>query len=153
MLPKNSQCAKDIRLKISAIYYDEPSNGSLDNCAEFLKVPVRLKNSLADNQTAFYLQRGTINPLASGKGKSYARAVAAVCLLPILLPVKINASEAVPETGQPYVQLQQQIHEALRKEHPEWIEPNGDCPICKAYESRLAELLALSSATEYRSAA
>ena len=77
----------------------------------------------------------------------------AVCLLPILLPVKINASEAVPEAVQPYVQLQQQIHEALRREHPEWIEPNGDCPICKAYESRLAELLALSSATEHRSAA
>jgi len=84
MLPKNSQCAKDIRLKISAIYYDEPSNGSLDSCAEFVKVPVRLKNSLADNQTAFYLQRGIINPLASGNGKSYARAVAAVCLLPIV---------------------------------------------------------------------
>ena len=79
--------------------------------------------------------------------------MAAGCLLPILLPVKINASEAVPEAVQPYVQLQRQIHEALRKEHPEWIEPNGDCPICKAYESRLAELLALSSATEYRSAA
>jgi hypothetical protein len=79
--------------------------------------------------------------------------VAAVCLLPILLPVKINASEAVPEAVQPYLQLQQQIHEALRREHPEWIEPNGDCPICNAYESRLADLLALSTATEHRSAA
>lgn len=68
-------------------------------------------------------------------------------------PVKIDTSEAVPETVQSYVQLQQQIDEALRKEHPEWVEPNGDCPICKAYESRLAELLALSSATEHRSAA
>jgi hypothetical protein len=26
-----------------------------------------------------YLERGRINPLASGKGKSYARAMAAVC--------------------------------------------------------------------------
>ena len=94
-------------MKISAIYYDEPSNGSLDSCAEFVKVPVRLKNSLADNQTAFYLQRGIINPLASGNGKSYARAVAAVCLLPIVVPVKIDASQAVPETVQSYVQLQQ----------------------------------------------
>jgi hypothetical protein len=79
--------------------------------------------------------------------------VAAVCLLPILLPVKINASEAVPEAVQPYVQLQQQVHEALRKEHPEWVEPNGECPTCEAYESRLAELLGLSSANEYHSAA
>ena len=77
----------------------------------------------------------------------------AVCLLLMVLPMKMNASQGVPEAVQPYVQLQQEIHEALRKEHPEWIEPNGDCPICKAYESRLAELLALSSATEYRSAA
>jgi hypothetical protein len=67
--------------------------------------------------------------------------------------MKMNASVTVRETVRPYVQLQQQIHEALRKEHPEWVEPNGDCPMCEAYESRLAELLALSSATEHRSAA
>jgi hypothetical protein len=67
--------------------------------------------------------------------------------------MKMSASVAVRETVRPYVQLQQQIHEALRKEHPEWVEPNGDCPMCEAYESRLAELLALSSATEPRSAA
>jgi hypothetical protein len=41
----------------------------------------------------------------------------------------------------------------LRKEHPEWVKPNGDCPTCEAYESRLAELLGLSSASEHRSAA
>jgi hypothetical protein len=72
---------------------------------------------------------------------------------PILLPVKMNASPNVAEAGQPYVQLQQQIHEALRKEHPEWVEPNGQCPTCEAYESRLAELLRLSSESEHRSAA
>jgi hypothetical protein len=44
-----------------------------------------------------------------------------------------------------YVQLQQQIHDALRVQHPEWIEPTGDCPTCESYESRLAELLGLSS--------
>jgi hypothetical protein len=54
---------------------------------------------------------------------------------------------------QAYVQLQHQIHEALRKEHPEWIEPNGECPTCELYESRLAELLGLSPESEYRSAA
>jgi hypothetical protein len=79
--------------------------------------------------------------------------MATVCLLPIVLPMKMNASPAVPEAVQPYVQLQQQIHEALRKEHPEWVEPNGECPMCEAYESRLAELLGLSSASEHRFAA
>jgi hypothetical protein len=79
--------------------------------------------------------------------------VAAVGILLTLFPMKMTASVTVRETVRPYVQLQQQIHEALRKEHPEWVEPNGDCPMCEAYESRLAELLALSSATEHRSAA
>jgi hypothetical protein len=45
-----------------------------------------------------------------------------------------------------YVELQRQIHDALRVEHPEWVRPNGDCPTCESYESRLAELLGLSSA-------
>ncbi len=76
-----------------------------------------------------------------------------LCLLPMVLPMKMNASPAVLGAIRPYVQLQQQIHEALRKEHPEWVEPNGECPMCEAYESRLAELLGLSSEGEHRSAA
>jgi hypothetical protein len=27
-----------------------------------------------------------------------------------------------------YIQLEQQIHYALRVQHPDWVEPNGDCP-------------------------
>ena len=42
-----------------------------------------------------------------------------------------------------YRDLQQQIHEDLRIQHPDWVEPNGDCPTCDSYESRLAELLGL----------
>jgi hypothetical protein len=38
--------------------------------------------------------------------------------------------------------LQQQLHEALREQNPQWIEPDGDSPMCRAYERRLAELLA-----------
>jgi hypothetical protein len=37
--------------------------------------------------------------------------------------------------------LQFQIHNDLREQHPEWIQPNGDCPTCDFYEARLAELL------------
>ena len=33
------------------------------------------------------------------------------------------------------------MHDALRAQHPEWIQPNGDSPICDAYESRLEKLL------------
>jgi hypothetical protein len=47
----------------------------------------------------------------------------------------------------PYIQLEQQIHYALRVQHPDWVEPNGDCPTCDSYESRLADLLGLSPQT------
>ncbi len=52
-----------------------------------------------------------------------------------------------------YVQLQHQIHDALREQHPEWIEKNGECPTCESYESRFAELLNLFQAREQKSAA
>jgi len=40
-----------------------------------------------------------------------------------------------------YSELRQQIHDDLRIQHPEWVEPNGECPTCDSYESRLTELL------------
>ena len=43
-----------------------------------------------------------------------------------------------------YSELQQQIHEDLRIQHPDWVEPSGDCPTCDSYEVRLAELLGLT---------
>ena len=52
-----------------------------------------------------------------------------------------------------YVQLQHEIHDALRQQHPEWIERNGDCPTCDSYESRLAELLGIFQSQERKSAA
>lgn len=42
-----------------------------------------------------------------------------------------------------YRELQQQIHDDLRIQHPDWVEPNGNCPTCDSYEARLAELLGL----------
>jgi hypothetical protein len=46
----------------------------------------------------------------------------------------MRISNSIPE-------LRQQIHDDLRVQHPEWVEPNGGCPRCDSYESRLAELL------------
>jgi hypothetical protein len=43
-----------------------------------------------------------------------------------------------------YSELPQRIHEDLRIRHPDWVEPNGDCPTCDSYKSRLAELLGLT---------
>ncbi len=65
----------------------------------------------------------------------------------------MNTSASTSGEIRSYTNLQQQIHDALRVQHPEWVEPNGDCPTCESYESRLAELLRLSSPSEHRSAA
>jgi len=40
-----------------------------------------------------------------------------------------------------YVNLQREVHDALRAQHPEWVQPGGHCPTCDSYESRLVELL------------
>ena len=39
-----------------------------------------------------------------------------------------------------YTELRQQIHNDLRIQHHEWVQPNGESPICDSYEARLAEL-------------
>jgi hypothetical protein len=40
-----------------------------------------------------------------------------------------------------YTELEQQIHEDLRIQHPEWVEATGECPKCDEHEARLRELL------------
>ena len=52
-----------------------------------------------------------------------------------------------------YAELQRQIRESLREEHPEWIQPNGESPMCESYESRFAELLELFESHERKSIA
>ena len=67
--------------------------------------------------------------------------------------MKTIAFPKVMDEIRSYTQLQRQIHDALRVEHPEWVEPNGDCPMCESYESRLAELLGLSSPHNHQTVA
>ena len=43
-----------------------------------------------------------------------------------------------------YANLVQQIRNDLRLQHPDWIQPNGQCPMCDSYEARLIELLSIS---------
>jgi hypothetical protein len=50
----------------------------------------------------------------------------------------------MPNEIHSYPELQRQIHQDLRVQHPEWVKPNGDCPTCDSYELRLAELLGLT---------
>jgi hypothetical protein len=44
-----------------------------------------------------------------------------------------------------YTDLLQQIRNDLRIQNPEWIQPNGESPMCDSYEARLMELLTDSS--------
>jgi hypothetical protein len=96
------------------------------------------------------LEREITNHLRSVTGKSCEREMAALQALPMLHVMKTNAVPKMTDEIRSYVQLQRQIHNALRVEHPEWVEPNGDCPTCESYESRLAELLGVSSRTKIK---
>jgi len=40
-----------------------------------------------------------------------------------------------------YADLRKQIHNDLRIQHPEWVQPNGESPMCDSYETRLTETL------------
>jgi hypothetical protein len=40
-----------------------------------------------------------------------------------------------------YADLRKQIHDDLRIQHPEWVQPNGESPMCDSYEARLLEVL------------
>jgi hypothetical protein len=47
----------------------------------------------------------------------------------------------MPDKVDTYANLLQQIRNDLRLQHPEWIQANGQCPMCDCYEARLIELL------------
>ena len=47
-----------------------------------------------------------------------------------------------------YADLRKQIHDDLRVQHPEWIQPNGESPMCDSYEARLIEVLKGFSSSE-----
>ena len=48
---------------------------------------------------------------------------------------------------QTYADLQKMIHKALREQHPEWVDANGRCTHCDAYEARFAYLLSVFALT------
>ena len=48
-----------------------------------------------------------------------------------------------------YADLLRQIRNDLRLQHPEWIEPNGQSPMCDSYEARLIELLSIPAESNH----
>jgi hypothetical protein len=53
----------------------------------------------------------------------------------------LTRSKAVLHKIHTYTELRQQIHDDLRVQHPEWVQADGDAPVCDFYEARLMELL------------
>jgi len=51
-----------------------------------------------------------------------------------------------------YAELRALIRASLRSQHPEWIEPDGNSPICDGYDARLAYLLGLAKVGEEKAA-
>src|SRR5258707_13952447 len=54
-----------------------------------------------------------------------------------LLPSPIAMSHPIHT----YTELQQQIHDDLRIQHPEWVEANGESPKCDSYDACLTEMV------------
>jgi hypothetical protein len=53
----------------------------------------------------------------------------------------LTTPTGAPQQIHTYAELRQQIHDDLRRQHPDWIQPDGESPICDSYEARLMELL------------
>ena len=53
----------------------------------------------------------------------------------------LTAPAVSPHGIHTYAELRKQIHDDLRLQHPDWIQPDGESPICDSYEARLMELL------------
>jgi len=54
----------------------------------------------------------------------------------------------MPHQVDAYATLLQQVRNDLQVQHPEWVQPNGQCPMCDCYEARLIELLQASKSGE-----
>jgi len=54
-----------------------------------------------------------------------------------LLPRPITMSHPIHT----YTELQQQIHDDLRIQHPDWVQSNGKSPMCDSYDACLTEML------------
>ena len=112
---------------------------------QFVAAALLLQSDCVVSDLIRSLEREIANQHRSGIAKSCVREMAALRALTTLQAMKTNTLPRATEQIRSYMQLQRQIHDALRVEHPEWVKSNGDCPTCDSYESRLAELLGLAS--------
>jgi hypothetical protein len=55
---------------------------------------------------------------------------------------------AMPDKIRSYAELREFIRVSLRIQNPQWVEPNGDSPVCDFYEARFAELIRITNPRE-----
>ena len=60
---------------------------------------------------------------------------------PRAMPESFAKPIAVSHEVRTYTELRQKIHDDLRVQHPEWVQPDGKSPVCDSYEARLVQLL------------
>ena len=60
---------------------------------------------------------------------------------PGAIPESFTKPMTAPHQIHTYTELRQQIHDDLRVQHPEWVHPNGESPMCDSYDVRLLDLL------------
>ena len=58
-------------------------------------------------------------------------------------PMNATSLPALSIEVAPYVALQREMHNALLRQHPEWMERDGNSPKCDEYDRRFARLLSL----------
>ncbi len=106
------------RLRDLQIHLESPFRANLEQAT--LKTSVFMK--LLNFGTKRDHQRGDLDELPRGALESLTKPC------------------GIPHQAHSYSELRQQIHDDLRIQHPEWVKPNGECPMCDAYEARMIEL-------------
>jgi hypothetical protein len=62
--------------------------------------------------------------------------------------VNLSQAKAMSHQVHTYTELLRQIHDDLRLQHPDWVQSNGESPICDFYEARLMELIDALTGTD-----
>jgi hypothetical protein len=93
------------------------------------------------------LSRDLLSAIALAKAEGLAESGFALPVTAQTSPVDTNLKRlhiAMSDKIRSYAELRELIRLSLRAQHPEWVEPNGDSPICDSYEAKFVELLALT---------
>ena len=92
--------------------------------------------------------------ISAARFRSKVQSAAVVSKDSAVLAVPPNQipSHAMHNEIRTYAELQRHMRDALREQHPEWVEPDGNSPTCHSYERQFAELLALFAKSGTRSA-